>query len=1055
METGRRSFQRILPLFLLFLPLLSCTNRSSHSTSAGLQQLTPFTALGSLPGGGGVVRLDQPILVKFNMDVDLATVDLNSFQFLPIDKETGKALKEKVRGEFAYFEQNGKVDTRTVAFLPRLPLRPGLEDSGFQPGRRYMVHLNGAKEGEFPLIKSLSGKVLAQAFSFAFTTPSGNDPRILFSDLRPWGPRKVSLKPQGKVVKLNFFLAGTGGDILLGFDQPLNPARSNISPQRLRLEYKDPLLAPKGFTPIPARPTLVRNDLSGSLVALRPLGVLPSNAEIRVIAEKTLEDLSGQSNAADPAYDPLFGTFRTEKAATFQYEALAADFSDPGLFDPEAPQREPLADWSGGVLRSALPFPGKQGAVDFEPNTRIVYLDTDYCRVYPKEGAPFTVKGGVFHFRNIFIPKGVEVRGRGSNPLVLIASGKVEIRGTISVKGGDAPRSNGRNQADLPSPGGTPVCGGARGGKGSPETSKPSPKGEDGKTPESSPDRGGKGGHSAYGNPNEFFRAAGGGGGSYTTAGDPAYLTPTFPQMLGFGGDGDGKDPLVPGKKSAGGKPGSVIWKDGKDFNDFYGRDVRTIGGREVLVTGELKAPVGGAGGGGGGDRIPSTTFPGSTFPKNAKGGGGGAGGGILIIRAAGPITVASTGRLSADGGNGAGGEAAGSCYQGGGGGGGSGGMILLVSGEKILVEPKDHRSIEEGLFPVSADGGIGRTGTYGGGGGFSSKYPARNWAAPNRGGFGGMGLVEFMVPDPARDAVFPKGQVKPSPILLPAPYGALSRARTRWIYTGATARQSRDPQAPRYLDPSAAGGKGGPEYKFAGLIPSGPDAGYLDYRGRRTTWGALLGSFHVPTLLEGKIQKARPAGKDSFFHVVEFSEQASLEDNSLAGALFQVVRGGAVVTAQWRVAGNTNKALYLDPASGPAFSSSLAGVPFRVQALYFDVWSGPNPGLPLVRKGNLVLPTQNVRIGFAACSGFDEKGNPLHRYPRKGFAFDLQDPKEREKFWKDSKGGILPRPYLMIDILFNLSYDPADPAHPAGTMEEIRKAPRLELRSLFVPFRF
>jgi len=737
-------------------------------------------------------------------------VDLNSFRFIPFDLETGKALQESVAGDFTYLERNGLIEKRVVVFVPRLPMKGSLEDAGFKPGRRYLVHLNGMDEGEIPLIRSLGGKSLAKGFSFSFLTPPGPSLGDLFLDPRPGGPGKKGLSPEGKTVKLNYFLWSGFPGVLLDFDRPLAPGPSNISPANLRLEYKDPLLSPRGYVAVPARTVLVRNEVTGSRVCLLPEGVLPANAEIRVVVEKTLKSLAGRSNEGDPRYDPLFGAFRTEKVDGFIYDALALDFREKDLFDPEAIFREPPADWSGDVLKPALPFSGKEGVCDFHPTLPNVFLDTDFCTIIPRTGRPYIVKGGVFRFRNIIIPPGVEVVGRGSNPLVLTASGKVVIEGTLSVDGKDVPWENRIIRADTPSRGGEGVCGGGRGGDGSPETKKSSAKGEDGFGPDGNTGGGGRGGHSAYGVGNDK-QGAGGGGGSFTTKGDPGYMKNSFSLMLGKGGDGSGKDALTGSSAIRGGAPGPVVWKDGNDENDFYGRDVRVVKGREVLVTGELKAPIGGSGGGGGGDRIPSKVFPGSSFPKDARGGGGGGGGGVLIIQAAGSITVTSTGRVSADGGNGSGGDDAGSCNQGGGGGGGSGGMVLLVSGERITIEPKGSQAILEGRFPVSADGGIGATGTYGGGGGFSSKYPTRNMGRPNRGGFGGMGLVEFMAPNPARNIRFTKGQVKPAPILLPAPFGPFSRARTRWIYTGATARQSVDPKAPRYLDPALAGGKGAP----------------------------------------------------------------------------------------------------------------------------------------------------------------------------------------------------------------------------------------------------
>jgi len=178
------------------------------------------------------------------------------------------------------------------------------------------------------------------------------------------------------------------------------------------------------------------------------------------------------------------------------------------------------------------------------------------------------------------------------------------------------------------------------------------------------------------------------------------------------------------------------------------------------------------------------------------------------------------------------------------------------------------------------------------------------------------------------------------------------------------------------------------------------------------------------------------------------------VEENSLKGAVFQIVEGGAVVVGEWAIVGNTKDTIYLDPAGDSSFSSSLAGKAFRVMGRYVDVWTAGSPGLPLERVKGRIQPSAQIRIGFAACSGFDESGNPLNRYPARGFAYDLQTPSAREKFWKDASGKILPRPYLMLDILFNLSFDPVNPQRPRESMEEIRSRPLPEIRRLTVPIR-
>ncbi len=1016
-----------------------------------------FLVKESEPPNNGVVFLNQAIQVTFTQDVDLSSVDLNSWSFTAYDSRSGRSTGEQVIGRFSYAPAfNGGVNKRVIQFLPTFPTNDTFDNGGFRPGRRYEVHLNGAESKTTPVIRSVFGQVLQRGFTFSFTTPNGSTPEELFYDSKPGGPKKVSLDPEDTVEKLNFFMGGGLEAVTLVFNQPLNPSSLSFNDKHIYMQYKDPDLNLSGMTRIPAILKLAQNLPEKAVVTLTPKGVLPSNAEIEVIVEPELEDIAGESNLGDPAFTRVFGKFKTAPATSFQYDAIVEDFREKTLFDMEAPHKEPLAMWGKGKLQASFDFGGSVTLFDFEPHDKELILNTDFTQVVPKQGIPYTVSGGIFEFRNILIPEGVQVRGQGTNPLVFLATGTVEVRGVLSVDGGNGDRVDTLASANFSTPGGIGVCQGGKGGQGSPVTVTSSKKGDDGFGPNNTPSGGGKGGHSAYGGSTSTCYGAGGGGGSYTTKGDPKYLASSFTQMTGKGGDGGLYDAVLgPNSTPKGGEPGPVVWTDKDPDNNFYGRDVRTINGRDTIVIGELKAPLGGQGGGGGGDRIPASTVPNPGFPADNKGGGGGAGGGVLIIKAIGPIIVTKTGRITANGGNGGGGEAAGSCNQGGGGAGGAGGTVILMSAQKIQIEAKDSASIQNGLFPVSADGGVGTTGTYGGGGGFSSKYPRRNIGRPNRGGFGGMGLVELFAPDPVNNIVIPQGQIRPEPIRLPSTFGFLSRARSKWIFTGATVRQTKNSSWPRYLDPALAAGKRGPEYRFAGLHKSGPQAGYVDYRTSVSGPGKATGWFYFPVIVEGTVTKAVPAGNGSSFHVVEYAKGGLGQVNRLKGARLQVVQGGANVLGEWLVLGNTDNKIYLSPEGGSAFSASLAGNAFRVVGKYFDIWTAGAEGFPLRVEGKTASPVVSVRFGFAACSGFDSQGNPIDRYPAKGFAYDLETPSEREKFWKDGSGKYLGRPYVMFDVLFNLSYNPADPGVPHSYGELQPSTPRPEVRRLVLPFRF
>jgi len=176
---------------------------------------------------------------------------------------------------------------------------------------------------------------------------------------------------------------------------------------------------------------------------------------------------------------------------------------------------------------------------------------------------------------------------------------------------------------------------------------------------------------------------------------------------------------------------------------------------------------------------------------------------------------------------------------------------------------------------------------------------------------------------------------------------------------------------------------------------------------------------------------------------------------NALRGARARILDAGGAVLGEWLVTGNTANQLFLDPGTGPAFQASFAGLDLDVVSKYFDLWTRNKPGLPLLVENQKAQPTANVRIGFAACSGFDKNGNPIDRYPATGFTYDLETLQGREAMWKDSKGGYLARPYLMFDVLFNLSYNPQNPLVPRTQGGVSPESPLPELRYLVVPYRF
>ena len=864
----------------LLLPALFLAGCSGGSTSDQIGGGS-FIVLKTEPSDNGRIFLNQSIRIFFSNPVDLTTANFNSVAFF-VRNANNDPVSEQVFGKFRHgTDANGDTDATILEFVPRLPSNDTFTNGGFKPARIYNVSLVNSANPSAPTLRDSDGRSLSPnspVQGMTFRTASGSTPKELFIDRRVGGPRttKITVTPtlgSGRVT-LNR-MGELPVEVTLRFNQPLNPASTNVPLRqdlnpvnfkrrvkgRIFLEYDDPVLGKRRW--IPTNVELPENDATGATVTMRPDGVLPNAADIRVIVEAELQDISGESNVNDASYQRIVATFKTEDAYSAQFDAVVLDFESNALMDPEAAFRDPVAELTNGVLRASFNFEGLQTPFDFEPQTRETILSTDVTTVVPKNGPPLTVTGGVFRFRNITIPEGKVVRGVGSNPMVWLATGQVDVKGHLHVDGGDGGQVDTLNGANFPTAGGTGVCTGGNGGKGSPDTADTSQKGENGFGPLQRPNQGGEGADVACQGAGSQY-GAGGGGGSHATKGDAEFRS-RWNHNISTGNGGDGRRGSS-ASNYPGGKAGPLTFTDTRDDNDFWGRNVDDKGN---VINGELTSPLGGAGGGGGGDRTTAGNGPnppcrrGTTFANDEKGGGGGGGAGALVIKALGKITVWPKGAVTAEGGRGGGGEDAGSCRQGGGGGGGAGGQVVLMSATGIDIYQHQGRwQGNDSNFAISADGSFGRNSGFGRPARFI-KYQA-TIGSVNAGGFGGMGIVQLMAPpgedkdnggngtgtvqddnirilDGAGKEVANKtpwlfqGDIRPDPILLPPPFSRFSQGRTRWIATGATERRvvgsTSGVRATTSVPTHEKDAKTyGPDWYFAGIrtAPTDRSAGYV-----------------------------------------------------------------------------------------------------------------------------------------------------------------------------------------------------------------------------------
>lgn len=788
----RLSSARLFSLASLAV-LASCSG--GGSSTGDLFVGGDFIVLSSEPSDNAQLFLNDPISIDFSTPVDLDSVDLTTFSF-QVFNQIGDAVSEPVAGFFQLAASPGDAAVgRRLQFVPVLPTNDGYTNGGFRPGRTYQVQLVGGNRNNDTVLRDTGGQALSIPRSFQFSTADGTTPGELFSNRTAGGPRGVGFEitptPDTTGVVLNK-LGGPPVEIRLLFDQPLNPAsgnvpvaietdpllRNNNSRGRVYLEYDDPDFGEKTW--VPADAELEFNGVDGSTLVLRPLGVLPNNADIRVIMEQTLEDISGESNIANIAFQRVFATFKTKRSYEQQFDGMVDSFLSSSNVDTTAAFSEPSAEVGPGYLKAGFNFEGTVTGAEFEPSAPLTVLSTDFTLVTPKVGASYNVSGGVFNFNAVTIPAGRVVRGQGTNPMVWLVSGTFDVAGELSVEGGAGQSVDTSGNANVAKAGGAGVCGGGDGGAGSPSTIARAIAGATGNGPQQVAGLGGRGGTLSC--TAGCGRGSGGGGGSLATQGDPNFqqkiaaagtvvigpgnpppLNPfaIFPQQTGSGGNGCGGAAGTVTRNLEGAVAGPTIFVDARKDNDYWGVGIRYD--TNLRIVGELALPTGGGGGGGGGDLSYNSDcgVDDPNFANDSSGGGGGGGGGVLIVKALGPIIIRESGTITADGGSGGGGEPSSSSGRGGGGGGGAGGMVVLMSADSIEINARgDTYANDDYDFSISADGGVCVTGVTQPV--VEGKYPQNGtpysvarrdaYDSAPRGGFGGMGIVQLMAPpgDPA-----------------------------------------------------------------------------------------------------------------------------------------------------------------------------------------------------------------------------------------------------------------------------------------------------------------
>jgi hypothetical protein len=638
-------------------------------------------------------------------------------------------------GRLVLFDRTQK---DVVTFIPEIPTRAALDDTGYTPGANYTVVVPGYPATN--TLENLAGDQLLspnnRIFTSSFRVISSVAPQLFIGSESAGIPRVIFSAPYNGADEVP-----VTSTIAIDFSQALDPR--TVTPDKFKVEL---VSVPAPYPQIPVSVFLAQQRLGKIEVILTPINPMPADSTIRVTLDSGIEDLLGQ--ALNQSTISFFTGFGPPTGCDCDPLEEFDDISrQDGLVTTAnwANSRPYVGGVAGQLTAAFAPYAGD--GTDGAFNATIGQTTTLQTG---------TTAQRVYNFTTFTIPIGATVVAAGSYPLVLQCQDAVDVSGTLRLDGsagGNGFRGDSTSAGATGGAGGIGGPGGNPGGDGAFKTigSGGNFDGLDGQglTPGSA-GIGGNTGENDGGTvaPSSWLTNSPAGA---TTPfwPRPIYTVPTVgPSQCGAGnvncsnppksydpvrqreGGGGGGGSLAGGNSdnrgitliqragesgSADGGYGGGTWGSSTFAGADLGASVKVKdpasppnGLRTIFLTNipTLTAGMGGAGGGGGGgedDSQGDSVHWGAADGSDEGGGGGGGGGGALQIRTFTTINVAGT--ISCKGGAGGGSYDDTSLTQfsqGAGGGGGSGGAVWL--------QCRGSMSIQGGAV-IDVDGGVGGQG--------------------------------------------------------------------------------------------------------------------------------------------------------------------------------------------------------------------------------------------------------------------------------------------------------------------------------------------------------
>ncbi len=440
-------------------------------------------AITSVSVSDGVVwQLNRPIDITFDRAIDFTSVNSNT---IIIGEHGGGPA-------YGSYEQpldsNGQPRLNVLRFVPGCPMLDDFSDAGLAIGGDYSLVILG--EAQTPggiTITGASGAVLKDTTWVDFSIVDSMDPATLFMDPVA-GPPRVMLIPgagghmPGSTVAstylevggddTNRYYFGNNGlgsfqvplnlysdldskiSLVLHLNQPVFPTDSNVNPDNLSFEFEE---SPGMWSRIPTDVSVVDNCSGpGSILRADPTGLLPQDANLRVVLKQGFKDITGEATLQDNTGFALMATSTLIDAGGQPDEGadeLLENFVTGGSFDGSwedttTALSHPRAHWGRSQkLEAKYNFGGTGGpGGDFDyfvPAGSIMIINTTLTTIVGGPGgtpaSTQVITNGVIDLRDLYVAAGAKLIFQGPNPATILATGNVHIEGEILNNGAAAP----------------------------------------------------------------------------------------------------------------------------------------------------------------------------------------------------------------------------------------------------------------------------------------------------------------------------------------------------------------------------------------------------------------------------------------------------------------------------------------------------------------------------------------------------------------------------------------------------------------------------------------